>query len=138
MFIQNEYSIKGKKWQVSVLLSLITYLFHNEFFFRKKWTVMIQWNEISETFNLYFSPSIWVISGFLNAAISFCFCIFTGAFLLGTEELHGLSFWGISTWVSETSPFSAGASENGNSFDIQSCPLTEMNALAEIFVWKKW
>lgn len=36
MFIQNEYSIKGKKWQVSVLLSLITYLFHNEFFFRKK------------------------------------------------------------------------------------------------------
>lgn len=36
MFIQNEYSTKGKKWQVSVLLSLITSLLCNDFFFRKK------------------------------------------------------------------------------------------------------
>lgn len=36
MFIQNEYSTKGKKWQVSVLLSLITNLLHDEFFCRKK------------------------------------------------------------------------------------------------------
>lgn len=40
MFIQNEYSIKGKEWQVSVLLSLLTNLLHDEFFFRKKLTVM--------------------------------------------------------------------------------------------------
>lgn len=46
MFIQNEYSTKGKKWQVPVLLSLIASLLRNEFFFRKKWTVMesMKWN----------------------------------------------------------------------------------------------
>lgn len=36
MFIQNECNIKGKKWKVPALLSLITSLSDNEFSFRKK------------------------------------------------------------------------------------------------------
>lgn len=139
MFIQNEYSTKGKKWQVSVLLSLITNLLHNEFFFRKKWTVMksMEWNlwNIQFVFSTKYMHDIRLFN---------CchFILYLYLYLSICTQHRGTSrteFLGnIITWVRESSSFSAGASANGNSFDIQSCSLTEMNTLAEIFLWKKW
>lgn len=137
MFIQNEYSIKGKKRQVSVLLSLITNLLHDEFFFRKKWTVMksMEWNlwNIQFVFSTKYMHNIRLFN-----CCHFILCLYL---YLSISTRHRGTSWTESlenaiNWVSESSPFSAGACASGNSLDIQICSLTEINALAEIFFLK--
>lgn len=116
MLIQNEYSTKGKKWQVSVLVSLITSLLHNDFFFRKKWTVMksMKWNlrDIKFIFPTKYMHNIRLLNCchfilFPYIYLSIC------TWYRGTSQIESLGH--TISLACESSHFQAGASANAYS-----------------------